>query len=137
MSHFLEKWPSYEKLVDQDDVLLHELFMIHAAKDDENDHKTFAQWIFQIFHSNAWFVIIKFFGNKKLLSARLEFQVQYSSELRSIRVLLKSIILKYNYIPSESHYVILNSRYKRNWILFQSLAMLHSKPIQVKTVIIE
>ena len=43
MSHNLEKWPSYEKLVDQDDVLLHELFMIHAAKDDENDHKTFVQ----------------------------------------------------------------------------------------------
>ena len=73
----------------------------------------------------------------KKLSARLEFQVQYSSELRSIRVLSKSIILKYNYIPSESHYVILNSRYKRNWIIFQCLAMLHWKLIQVKQVIIE
>ena len=30
-------------MVDQDNILLHELFMIHAAKDDENDHDKFAQ----------------------------------------------------------------------------------------------
>ena len=53
MSHNLEKWPSYEKLVDQDDVLLHELFMIHAAKDDENDHKTFVHWNLFFLNSNG------------------------------------------------------------------------------------
>ena len=33
----VEKWPPYENMIDQEEALLHELFMIHAAKTDQED----------------------------------------------------------------------------------------------------